>query len=189
MDPLSGTLRDIHGLDGVPWWPPAPGWWLLLVMIVLLVLVVRFRYWILQRISWAGWRNDARRQLRNLRKALSKDDPRVVADRLSELLRRIAMARSGRRVAAGLTGDAWLRWLAAQDTSGFDWEKHAQVLLVAPYMPPAKTIERADLTRLIRAATRWIDATHPSRQHKAPRRNALSVLRSLVRVGGESARV
>jgi len=188
MDPLSGTLRDIHGLDSIPWWPPAPGLSALLVMVVLLVLAVRFRYWILQRISWVGWRNDARRQLRALRKALTTEDPRIVADRLSELLRRIAMARSGRRTAAGLTGDKWLQWLAEQDTSNFEWEKHAQILLVAPYMPPGKTVERAELTRLIRAATRWIDTTHPSRKHKATRRRAVPMVRN-VQGEGESARV
>ena len=46
-------------------------------------------------------RGDARRQLRSLKKALPTDDPREVAGKLSELLRRIAMARTRRREAAG----------------------------------------------------------------------------------------
>jgi hypothetical protein len=98
-----------------------------------------------------------------LRKALPRENPREVAGRLSELLRRIAMARSGRRVAAGLTGETWLHWLAEKDTSGFDWEKRGQVLLKAPYMPPSMEVERKEIASLIRAATRWIDATKPAR--------------------------
>jgi hypothetical protein len=88
----------------------------------------------------------------------------VVAGRLSELLRRIAMVRSGRREAAGLTGDTWLHWLMEHDNTGFDWERRGQVLLTAPYMPPAMPVERDDLAILIRAATRWIDASRPARQ-------------------------
>jgi len=91
------------------------------------------------------------------------DETLQQAGRLSELLRRIAMARSGRRVAAGLTGENWLHWLEEMDASGFEWEKRGQVLLKAPYMPPSMEVERKEVAALIRAATRWIDATKPVR--------------------------
>ena len=123
MEPGTLVLRDIHGLDAIPWWPLAPGWWYLLGLIGLLLLLVLLREWMIYSGIWLGWRADARRQLRALKKALRTEDPRVLAGRLSELLRRIAMARSGRREAAGLTGDDWLQWLNANDSSRFDWEK------------------------------------------------------------------
>ena len=49
------------------------------------------------------------------------------------------------------------------DTSGFEWEKRGQMLLKAPYMPPSMGVERKEVAALIRAATRWIDATKPVR--------------------------
>ena len=162
MDTGTAVLRDIHGLDAIPWWPLAPGWWYLAGLVGLLLLAIGIRYWLIYNAAWLGWRGDARRQLRDLKKALPDEDPHVVAGRLSELLRRIAMARSGRREAAGLTGDTWLHWLVEHDNSGFDWERHGQVLLTAPYMPPAMAVERDELASLIRAATSWIDASGQS---------------------------
>ena len=120
-------------------------------------------YWLIRYGPWMGWRNDARRKLRALRRELPRENPRDIAGRLSELLRRIAMARSGRRVAAGLTGENWLHWLAEMDTSGYQWEKRGQMLLKAPYMPPTMEVERKEVASLIRAAIRWIDATKPVR--------------------------
>ena len=187
VESLSDTLRDIHGLDAVPWWPLAIGWWYLIAMILISAVVIATTYWLMRYAPWLGWRRDAYRQLRALKKALPGEDPREVASRLSELLRRIAMARSGRRIAAGLTGENWLHWLAQQDSSSFNWERRGRVLLRAPYMPPAMAVERAELAALIRAAMRWIDATQPSRT-----RAWLTTLRSqfytLIRKGG-SARV
>jgi hypothetical protein len=163
MDSFPGTLRDIHGLDGVPWWPPAPGWWYVFAALALVPLVIAMGYWLTRHGPWMGWRSDARRKLRALRRELPRENPRDIAGRLSELLRRIAMARSGRRVAAGLTGENWLHWLAEMDASGFEWEKRGQMLLKAPYMPPSMEVERKEVASLIRAATRWIDATKPAR--------------------------
>lgn len=166
METGTTVLRDIHGLDAIPWLPLAPGWWYLAGLVGLLLLLIATRYWLIYKTGWLGWRGDAYRQLRLLKKALPSEDPHVVAGRLSELLRRIAMVRSGRREAAGLTGDTWLHWLVEHDKTGFDWEQHGQLLLTAPYMPSAMPIERKDLAILIRAATRWIDASRPPRQKK-----------------------
>jgi len=165
MDTGTTVLRDIHGLDAAPWWPLAQGWWYLAGLLCLLLLSIGFRYWLFYHAGWLGWRGDARRQLRQLKKSLATDAPHAVAGRLSELLRRIAMVRSGRQQAAGLTGDSWLLWLAEQDKTGFDWERQGQVLLTAPYMPPEMAVERDELAALIRAATRWIDASRPARQN------------------------
>jgi hypothetical protein len=187
VESLSDTLRDIHGLDVVPWWPLAVGWWYVIAFIIFIAIVTATSYWMMRYAPWLGWRRDAHRQLRALKKVLPGEDPREVASRLSELLRRIAMARSGRKTVAGLTGENWLHWLAQQDSSNFDWEGRGRVLLRAPYMPPAMAVERAELAALIRAAMRWIDATQPSRTGAW-----LATLRSLfstvTRKGG-SARV
>lgn len=166
MEPAADVLRDIHGLDAVGWLPLAAGWWYLLGGVVAVLLLVGLRYWIIYNGPWLGWRGDARRQLRHLKKALAKGEPREIADRLSELLRRIAMARSGRREAAGITGDAWLCWLEEHDDTGFDWQTRGRVLLVAPYMPPAMTVQKDELGKLIRAAMRWVDAARPQRQRQ-----------------------
>jgi hypothetical protein len=167
MEPAADVLRDIHGLDAVSWLPLATGWWYLLGLVMVALLLVGVRYWLIYNGPWVGWRGDARRQLRQLKKSLAKGEPREIADRLSELLRRIAMARSGRREAAGITGDAWLLWLEEHDESGFEWRTRGQILLVAPYMPPAMTVQKDELTKLIRAALRWVDAARPARRRQA----------------------
>jgi len=164
MEVGTTVLRDIHGLDAISWWPLAPGWWYMVGLAGLLLLLMGVRYWLIYHTDWLGWRSDARRKLRDLKKALASEDLQVVAGRLSELLRRIAMVRSGRQQAASLTGDIWLQYLGEHDKTGFDWERHGQILLTAPYMPPAMSVERKELATLIRAATRWIDASRPVEQ-------------------------
>jgi len=159
MQDAGNILRDIHDLDAVPWLPLAPGWWWVIGIIVLVLVLAGMRYLIRYSGLMPGWRGDARRQLRDLKKTLRKGDPRDVAGRLSILLRRIAIARSGRDQAAGLAGDAWLAWLEQDDRNGFKWSKGAVVLLQAPYMPPDIAVKRNEVTRLISAAMRWVDTT------------------------------
>ena len=84
-----------------------------------------------------SWRWDAARQLRALRQRAATQDPKLTAGDLSELLRRVAMARLGRDACAGLAGEDWLAWLADQDPRGFDWRSKGRLLLDAPYAPPA----------------------------------------------------
>jgi hypothetical protein len=167
-------LRDIQGLDTIGHWPLAPGWWLLLILLVLgLMLALRLWPRLVGGQARAPWRADAARQLRQLRQLNqrqggqgSAETQRQLAADLSELLRRIAMARCGRDSCAGLQGQAWLAWLKQHDPKGFDWPGQGRALIELPFAPP-RLIEtngsggpggQADLGRLIRAAQAWISA-------------------------------
>ena len=153
-------LRDIHGLDTVPWWPLAPGWWLLagVLMLVGVATMLWYAGWS-RRDPLAGWRRDARRKLRALRRRTRKGDLKEIAGTLSELLRRIAILRCSRQDCAGLSGDDWLEWLAKNDPNAFKWQEHGRLLLAAPYAPPGFGVERRELIRLIDAALNWVDAS------------------------------
>lgn len=154
-------LRDIRGLDGFPWWPPAPGWILVALLVVILVVIAwRLRGGIRLRIpplpGSGDWRWDAARALRELRRRAAEQDARTTAGELSALLRRIAMAREGRAACAGLSGEDWLGWLEAHDPNRFEWTRHGRLLLVAPYAPPGRTAAGDRLESLIDAAYDWV---------------------------------
>lgn len=165
MFPGVEQLRDIHGIQGVSWWPPGLGWWLLTAAVSgAAFLIWRFRARLrlvvppVPFITVGSWRWDAARRLRDLRKRADTQDNKQTAGELSELLRRIAMARLGRDACAGLTGEDWLAWLADHDPKGFDWARRGRVLLAAPYAPPADAERARELSALIDAAYDWLDA-------------------------------
>jgi len=152
MDPL----RDIRGIDPAPWWPPAPGWWLLALLLILTLLLV---WWLARRRRLyppGRWQQDARSHLLALRRRLRDAPLKALAGELSELLRRIAIARCGREHTAALTGEAWLAWLERNDSSGFPWREQGRLLLELPYAPPDRGGDRETLARLIDAALNWV---------------------------------
>ncbi|MEI6415007.1 MAG: DUF4381 domain-containing protein [Pseudomonadota bacterium] len=148
-------IRDIRGLDPVSWWPPGIGWWLLGLTILLLVGVMAWLAW-RYLPAFNHWRRDARIQLVALRRHAPSQPPKKTASELSELLRRIAMARLGRAACASLTGMAWLAWLERHDPQGFAWTGRGLVLLNLPYAPPEQEGHVADLLALIDATQTWI---------------------------------
>jgi hypothetical protein len=175
MDP--SQLRDIHVHMGHPWWPPAPGWWLLAAALVALGLLLwrydpRWRLYVpLPVITLGTWRWEAAQGLRALRRRLEREPVKPAAVDLSELLRRIAMARHGRAACAGLHGEAWLAWLTANDPQGFDWTRDAQALLTAPYaQPAAANTQREPMQRLVDAAMEWVAAPDPKPEPRQRRR-------------------
>ncbi len=107
---LLNTLRDIHEPTAPGFWPPAPGWWLLAVLLLALG-------------AWLGLSAASRRRRRApirqaeaelsewQRRAARTQDARAAADTLAELLKRAALCRYPRTTVAGLSGDAWLRFL------------------------------------------------------------------------------
>lgn len=156
---LTNRLHDIHELDPVGIWPLATGWWLVLAgMALLILLFIGLRRW---RPDWQrylpryGWSRDAARELNALRDRVGHGDVKMLAARLSELLRRIAIARCGRERCAGLHGESWLDWLADHDPDGFDWRARGRLLLDLPYAPPGHSAQQPELHQLIDAALVW----------------------------------
>lgn len=149
-DPLAG-LRGYHLPAPVDWWPPAPGWWILAGLLAILAGV----------LTWLVIRR--RRRLRSLRAALSELDallrdeaglePGDFARRLSRLLRRYALVRFPRRQVAGLTDEAWLRFLDSHaDKPGFS-EGAGRLLRDAPYRRDSDPLALRGLAQLARS---WI---------------------------------
>jgi hypothetical protein len=173
LNPDLQALRDIHDALGNPWWPPAIGWWLLLLSACVIgVMIWRYRRrWPLlppiPMIHVGDWRWDARRELNQLRRSPQRSRVKAQAAELSELLKRIAMARHGRASCAGLSGDAWLDWLSERDPEGFDWRHDGRLLLRAAYGPENRheadtQADQQQLQRLFVATDRWISVRPPS---------------------------
>jgi hypothetical protein len=156
MDPrIVSQLRDIRGLDPMPWWHIAPGWF---VVAALLVLLSIFLYWWLSRPPKSRWQEEAERELRRLRKRLRRESNKNVLSDFSELLRRIAMAKHGRESCAGLYGEDWLQWLHEHDPKGFRWQDEARLLLNLAYAPPTTEVEPATVRKLLDATQVWVQA-------------------------------
>lgn len=160
-DPLAG-LRDIELPPPPGWWPPAPGWWLLAAAIVLLGLVLfrRWQRWYAARRPWRA----ARATLARLeQRACADEDPRVLGEELSDLLRRYALVRWPRTQIARLSGERWLGFLAetgaptlAADASGLLTQQRYE------RPNPASTPAQPDIIEAITAARAWVDLHRPS---------------------------
>lgn len=151
-------LHDIQGLDDIPWWPIAPGWLLVALAIFLAfgLLLLIFRN--IRRFPYGTWQRAAWKEWKALNARLNQYNDREAASAVSELLRRVAIARMGRASAAGLYGADWLDWLQYNDPKHFLWAEKGSVLLELPYSPPTETNEqRALLRQLLKATLPWID--------------------------------
>jgi len=150
-------LRDIHGLDSIPWWPLASGYWLILFALIVVFLLVRT--W-LRRYDW---RVDARQAFFRLKHQHNRLTHKELVAEFSELLRRVAMARYGREACAGLHGQAWLKWLEAHDPKAFPWTDAGKTLLTLPYAPSDVNVavNTEYMSALFRALRCWIDEDLP----------------------------
>lgn len=149
---MSATLRDIQGLDPVSWWPIAPEVWLATGLLILALILIFLWARRLYRYPLGSWRNEARKALKRLQRNQHSQTAKQTVSELSELLRRIAMARFGRERLASLTGKHWLQWIEGSDPSGFNWTEKGEILISLPYAPEGITVDQPVLQELINAA-------------------------------------
>jgi len=149
-------LRDIHLPGAVAWWPPAYGWWILLGL-----LCVAGAAWV--------WRYRShyreRAALRGLR-AVAADlaagrAPAACIQRISMILRRFAMSVAGPTPVAGITGDAWLRFLDSRWPRDEFSAGIGRVLIFGPYAPPDR-VSAGDVGALNELCMDWVRAQRPA---------------------------
>lgn len=160
MDPEQIPLRDIHLPDPIGWWPLAPGWWFLIALIVAGLI-----YFLYRRVL--KWRHNAARrlalhELKRLRQAYEAgEDALVLSKSLSELMRRSMLAYAPRDEVAGLTGEAWLRWL----DRGLDGEPFSagagRSLESLPYRRPERMEQETDIRGLFDAVAKRLRTPLP----------------------------
>lgn len=155
MNSLLEQLHDIEGLDPMSGWPLAVGWWILIAIGIFLGCLIVF-YAAYKLAFKRSWKNDTFRKLASLEGDLSDGTARESVIVLSEYLRRIALRRFSRKECAGLTGEAWLKWLTMHDPKKFDWEKKGTLLIDIPYAPLHASLPVNQIKDLIQAVKNWI---------------------------------
>ncbi len=150
-------LRDIH-LPPVPgWWPPAPGWWLLAGLSAILILLLLLLW---QRGRRLRYRRQALRQLVCLAQT-GEITSHVLLAELSTLLKRAALCAFPEEHCAGLSGEAWLRFLDRSLPNKLFTTGVGRCLANGPYQ---QTVE-IDQEALLSLCRRWLRRLPP-----APRR-------------------
>ncbi len=160
-DPLQ-ELRDVHLPDPISLWPLAWGWWMVLGLVVFGVIVFM-------------WIRSYRRRTHARRLALlelgivqnhyrhNQDDQWAVG-RLSEIVRRLALATFPRTEVAGLVGNAWLRFLDEVGQTNQFTQGVGSLLSVGPYQQQA-LVSATDLMSLVE---KWIQHVSPSSRRNTP---------------------
>ena len=140
---LSG-LRDIRLPVQPDFWPLASGWYILIGCILMTV--------ILGFIIWRLWQNKplpyALRELKKIKQENKKNSLKE----LSQLLKRVAMAKHGRDAIAPLHEDEWQEFLLASAPQTLDKEQ-AKQLAYAIYNPNPKTPDK----KLFLSCQKWIE--------------------------------
>ncbi len=143
-------LHDIHLPKPISWWPLAPGWFLLIAIVAMLCLIGSFllsRWWSNRRPK-----KEALRELKATFREYQQDhNSQQSSAKVSELLRRVAIAYYPRTQVAGLYGDAWIHFLN-NSTKGVDFNAVRSQLLERPYQKS----QPCHLKPLVDMAAQWI---------------------------------
>ncbi len=129
QNPLA-HLRDIHLPPPISLWPLAPGWYVLIIVGLILIAAIIY-------FSAKAWRQQQRR--RSILMEINNycdhyaENPSLALEKISALIRRIALARFDRGEVASLTGDNWLQFLDRTGKTQQFTQGIGQHLANAPY--------------------------------------------------------
>ena len=146
-------IKDIHLPEAISWWPLAIGWWLLiaLCLISLMLVIVWFKHKSNphQRKKGLSLRKQVMTELVEIQ---TIDDDRLFLERISALLKRVAITQHGQHI-AGLSGQKWLHFLDQQWNLSTFSQGIGQVLVDLPYQEHPHT----DRHMLLRVSKNWLE--------------------------------
>jgi hypothetical protein len=118
-------LAPSHAPAPPGWWPLASGWWVLAALLLAGALAV----WWWQRRPHLRLRRAALRELAQLDKTVADDA--ALAQALTRLVRRYAVARYGRDSVASLSGARWVAFVVAHGGTAWEGEVGSGLLRAA----------------------------------------------------------
>lgn len=146
-------LQPLHAPSDVSWWPPALGWWGLLVLVAIIAFVLT---WWLRRQRQSRWRKQALAELEALTLRRGELSSGQWLNSVNTLLKRVCLTRYPRAQIAGLSGQAWLRFLEdSTPTKGFI-DGPGACLGSDRYGPQPQDLPAAPLVELVRAWLRQV---------------------------------
>ena len=151
-------LRDVHLPDPVSLWPPAPGWWIVFGLVVTVMIVF---ICVRAHRRRTKWRRMAMAELGAVKQHydIHQDDQWLI-QRLSEIVRRYAMATFPRTQVAGLVGTSWLGFLDRTGRTNQFTKGVGHLLSTGPYRQQA-SVPAADLLILVK---QWIQHVSPPKR-------------------------
>lgn len=148
-------LRDVHLPEPISLWPPALGWWVVLGMVVL--GTIAFLWAMVYRRRTQARRLAMAELVAVKRQYDTNRDDRWLVQRLSEIIRRYAMAIFPRAEVAGLAGSSWLGFLDRTGGTNQFTEGVGHLLSSGPYR--SELAESA--AHLLPLVERWIQQVSP----------------------------
>lgn len=142
------NLRDLALPAQISFWPPAVGVWIVAGACLAALAIVLWRG--VKRYRASAWKRAAIDELR----AIHIDDPDLV-ERVSAILKRVAMVGYGRAQVASLTGKAWADFIAGAG-AGFDTGSLRQTL--ANVYDPRHTLDPSERRQVLAQAMQWVRA-------------------------------
>lgn len=143
-------LKDIHLPAPVSWWPLAPGWYVLSGLLLLMVFILCYRLY--QRYLDARPKKQALQLLAEYYRQYEQEgNSQLTSARLSELLKRVALAYYPREKVAGLKGEAWIQFLNST-AKNVNFNPVKDLLLELPFQPE----QRRPLKPLFTRTQDWI---------------------------------
>lgn len=162
MSDAPGSLDNLRGLALPPetsFWPPAAGLWILAAAVVAALAVLAWRA--VQRYRAAAYRRAAITELEVISAGIDRNDPAIV-ERISDVMKRVAMVDYGRAQVASLSGQAWADFVATEASEGFDAATIRRLLMET--FEAGREPKASELRLLVGHAELWV------RAHRAPQK-------------------
>ena len=163
VDELLAQLKDITGPVEPGWWPLAMGWWYLMGLVLLIAIsVYSFKKHKITSRPFVS----ANTELQALKEQYLKDnDAGKLAVALSEWLKRIALYAFPDEQPAGLTGQAWIKFLDERAGHAFFTDGPGQAFSNIIY----DNRSQLDGRQLLDVCERWLIAVRPQLNGKDKR--------------------